>query len=136
LYRAVDKAGNTIDFLLRAHRDKTAARRYFEESIAQNGEPETVTIDKSGANLAALEAINAERDTPIKIRQTKYLNNIIEQDHRAIKRRIRPMLGLKNFRCARILLGGIEVMHMIAKGQMKNNCARQTPAEQSYSLAA
>ncbi len=71
LYRAVDKAGNTIDFLLRAHRDKAAARRYFEKSFAQNGEPETVTIDKSGANLAALEAINAERETPIKIRQTK-----------------------------------------------------------------
>src|ERR1700761_7440348 len=127
LYRAVDKAGNTIDFLLRAHRDKTAARRYFEKSIAQNGEPETVTIDKSGANLAAMEAINAERETPIKIRQTKYLNNIIEQDHRAIKRRTRPMLGFKNFRCARILLGGIELMHMIAKGQMKDNGARQTP---------
>ncbi|WP_429322906.1 IS6 family transposase [Paraburkholderia sp. GAS448] len=136
LYRAVDKAGNTIDFLLRAHRDKTAARRYFEKSIAQNGEPETVTIDKSGANLAALEAISAERETPIKIRQTKYLNNIIEQDHRAIKRRTRPMLGFKNFRCARILLGGIEVAHMIAKGQMKDNGARQTVAEQFYSLAA
>ncbi|WP_087739324.1 IS6 family transposase [Paraburkholderia piptadeniae] len=132
LYRAVDKAGNTIDFLLRAHRDKAAARRYFEKSIAQNGEPETVTIDKSGANLAALEAINAERETPIKIRQTKYLNNIVEQDHRAIKRRTRPMLGFKNFRCARILLGGIEVAHMIAKGQMKDNGARLTHAEQFY----
>jgi hypothetical protein len=95
-----------------------------------------VTIDKSGANLAALEAISAERETPIKIRQTKYLNNIIEQDHRAIKRRTRPMLGFKNFRCARILLGGIEVAHMIAKGQMKDNGARQTVAEQFYSLAA
>jgi putative transposase len=81
LYRAVDKAGNTIDFLLRAHRDKAAAKRYFEKSIAQNGEPETVTIDKSGANLAALEALNAERETPIKIRQTKYLNNVIEVRH-------------------------------------------------------
>ncbi|WP_116610126.1 IS6 family transposase [Paraburkholderia unamae] len=136
LYRAVDKAGNTIDFLLRAHRDKTAARRYFEESIAQNGEPETVTIYKSGANLAALEAINAERETPIKIRQARYLNNIIEQDHRAIKRRIRPMLGFKSFRSARILLGGIEGAHMIAKGQMKGDGARQTVAELFYSLAA
>ena len=66
LYRAVDKDGNTIDFLLRAHRDKTAARRYFEKSIARNGVPETVTIDKSGANLAALEAINADREAPIR----------------------------------------------------------------------
>jgi putative transposase len=108
LYRAVDKAGQTVDFLLRAQRDKAAAQRYFEKSIDQNGEPETITIDKSSANLAALEALNAERDTPIKIGQNKYLNNIIEQDHRAIKRRTRPMLGFKTFRCARILLGGID----------------------------
>src|SRR6516225_5441143 len=113
LYRAVDKAGNTVDFLLRAHRDKAAARRYFEKSIEQNGEPVTVTIDKSGANMAALDALNAERETPIKIRQNKYLNNVVEQDHRAIKRRTRPMLGFKNFRCARILLNGIELMHTI-----------------------
>jgi len=71
LYRAVDKAGNTVDFLLRAHRDKTAARRYFEKSIDQNGEPDTVTIDRSGTNLAALKAINANREVPIKIRQSK-----------------------------------------------------------------
>jgi len=136
LYRAVDKDGNTVDFLLRAHRDKTAARRYFEKSIAQNGVPETVTIDKSGANLAALEAINDDRETPIRIRQSKYLNNLAEQDHRAIKRRTRPMLGFKTFRCARILLAGIEIMHMIAKGQMK--CARGTRpsgANQFYDLA-
>jgi transposase-like protein len=118
LYRAVDKDGNTIDFLLRAHRDKTAARRYFEKSIAQNGVPETVTIDKSGANPAALEAVNADHETPNKIRQSKYINNLVEQDHRAIKRRTRPMLGFKTFRCARILLAGIEIMHMIVKGQM------------------
>ncbi|SIT52099.1 transposase [Paraburkholderia piptadeniae] len=136
LYRAVDKDGNTIDFLLRAHRDKTAARRYFEKSIAQNGVPETVTIDKSGANLAALEAINDDRETPIRIRQSKYLNNLVEQDHRAIKRRTRPMLGFKTFRSARILLAGVETMHMIAKGQMKS--ARGThpsAADQFYELA-
>jgi putative transposase len=124
LYRAVDRDGNTIDFLLRAHWDTTAARRYFEKSIAQNGVPETVTIDKSGAHLAALEAINADRETPIKICRPKYLNNLVEQDHRAIKRRTRPMLGFKTFRCARILLAGVELVHMIAKGQMK--CARGT----------
>jgi len=114
LYRAVDKGGHTVDFQLRAHRDKAAAQRYFEKSIDQNGEPETVTIDKSGANLAALEALNAGRDMPIKIRQNKYLNNIVEQDLRAIKRRTRPMLGFKIFRCARILLGGIELNEMNA----------------------
>jgi putative transposase len=102
LYRAVDRDGNTIDFLLRAHRDKTAARRYIEKSIAQNGAPETVTIDRSGANLVALEGINADRERPINICQSNYLNDLVEQDHRAIKRRTRPMLGFKSFRCARI----------------------------------
>ena len=119
LYRAVDREGNTVDFLLRARRNKAAAQCYFEKSIRQNGVPETVTIDKSGANLAALHAVNAGRDTLIKIRQVKYLNNVVEQDHRAIKRIIRPMLGFKDFRCARVILSGIEIMHMISKGQMK-----------------
>jgi putative transposase len=68
---------HTVDFLFRAKRDTVAARRYFEKSIAQNGSPETVTIDRSGANRAGLHAINAERETPIKVRQTKCLNNII-----------------------------------------------------------
>ncbi len=134
LYRAVDKTGETVDFLLRAHRDQAAAQRYFEKVIDQNGEPETITIDKSGSNLAALEALNAERDTPIRIRQNKYLHNIFEQDHRAIKRRTRPMLGFQTFRCARILLSGIELMHMIKKGQLQGSDSGETPAEQFYSL--
>ncbi|EIF32984.1 LOW QUALITY PROTEIN: transposase [Burkholderia sp. Ch1-1] len=136
LYRAVDKAGNTVDFLLRAHRDKAAARRYFAKAIDRNGTPETVTMDKSGANLVALQAINAERETPIKVRQVKYLNNIVEQDHRAIKRRTRPMMGFKDFRCARIILSGIETMHMIRKGRMKSSGVTRTAADQFYSLVA
>src|SRR6202795_2041759 len=135
LYRAVDKQGNTVEFLLRAHRDKAAARRYFEKAIDQNGEPETITVDKSGANLAALEALNAERSTPIKVRQNKYLNNIVEQDHRAIKRIIKPMMGFKDFRCARIILSGIEVMHVIRKGQMQGKKdTHPSAAGQFYSL--
>ncbi|QCP55018.1 IS6 family transposase [Trinickia violacea] len=135
LYRAVDKAGNTVDFLLRAHRDKAAARRYFEKAIDRNGEPETIPVDKSGANLAALEALNAKRSTPIKVRQNKYLNNIVEQDHRAVKRVIKPMMGFKDFRCARIILSGIEIMHIIRKGQMRGDDVAATAAEQFYSLA-
>ncbi|MGF7192211.1 transposase-like protein [Robbsia andropogonis] len=136
LYRAVDKAGNTIDFLLRARRDKAVAQAYFERAVALNGDAETVTIDKSGSNLAALKAINANREIQIKIRQQKYLNNIVEQDHRAIKRRMRPMMGFKNFHCARIILGGIETMHMIRKGQM-NGCAKAlSPAQQFNSLVS
>ncbi len=132
LYRAVDKVGDTVDFLLRAQRDKAATRRYFEKAIAGNGVPETVTIDKSGANLAGLNAINADREVPIKIRQSKYMNNVVEQDHRAIKRIVRPMLGFKSFHCARIILGGIELMHMIAKGQMKSDDGRHRSVAEQF----
>jgi transposase-like protein len=135
LYRAVDKEGNTVDFLLRARRDKAAAQQYFEKTSQRNGAPETVTIDKRGSNLAALHAVSAGRDTPIKIRQVKYLNNVVEQDHRAIKRVIRPMLGFKDFRCARVILSGIEIMHMIAKGQMMHTGKiKPSAACQFYSL--
>jgi len=102
--------------------------------MAQNGSPETVTLDKSGSNLAALHAINAKRETFIKVRQVKYLNNVVEQDHRAIKRITRPMLGFKDFDCARVIFSGIETMHMIRKGQMK--CSGKVPlsaAQQFYS---
>jgi transposase-like protein len=124
LYRAVDKAGSTIDFPFRAKRDRVAARRFFEKAIAQNGSPEMVTIDESGSNLAALHAVNAERETPIEVRQVKYLNKVVEKDHRAIERRTRPMLRFKDFDCARVILSGIEVMHMIKKGQMR--CAKKS----------
>lgn len=107
----------------------------FKRSINQNGTPETVTIDKSGANLAALAAINTECETSIKIRRNKYLNNIFEQDHRAIKRCTRPMLGFGAFYCARIILGGIEVMHTSAKGKMKHTGKiMPSAAGQFYSL--
>jgi transposase-like protein len=85
LYRAVDKAGNTIDFLLTAKRDRAAAKRFPARAIEGNGLPQIVTIDKSGANTAGIESYNAEHDTTIAIRQCKYLNNIVEQDHRAVK---------------------------------------------------
>jgi transposase-like protein len=134
LYRAVDRDGNTVDFLLRARRDEVAARRYFEKAIGRNGGPEVITIDKGGADLAALEAINAERQTPIRIRQNKYLNNVLEQDHRAIKRIIRPTMGFMDFRCARVILSGIEIMHMIRKGQLINDGSAQTVADRFYSL--
>src|SRR5450432_1656381 len=108
LYRVVDRAGATIDFLLRAHRDYAAARRFFERAIELHGVPEAITIDTSGANTAAIEGIRADSGADIGLRQSKYLNNIVEQDHRAIKKIVRPMMGFKSFHCASILLAGIE----------------------------
>ena len=137
LYRAVDRAGATIDFLLRAHRDLAAARRFFERAIELHGVPETITIDKSGANTAAIAGMRADSGADIQLRQSKYLNNIVEQDHRAIKRIVRPMLGFKSFRCASILFAGIETMHMIKKGQLDRPKAQaSTAASQLYSLAS
>ncbi|MDH1321612.1 IS6 family transposase, partial [Enterobacter bugandensis] len=137
LYRAVDTAGHTVDFLLTAKRDAAAALHFFRKAIRQHGEPEVVTIDKSGANTAALATLNvgkAEEET-ITIRQSKYLNNLVEQDHRNIKRRIRSMLGFKSFRRAQTILAGIELIHMIRKGQFHHSANNGlSPAEQFYLL--
>ena len=136
LYRAVDKDGDTIDFLLRAKRDHAAARAFFERAMDLHGVPEKITIDKSGANTAAIASIQADSGLAIEMRQSKYLNNIVEQDHRAVKRITRPMLGFKTFRCARILIAGIEVLHMIRKGQLGAIRDRASSvANQFYSLA-
>jgi transposase-like protein len=119
LYRAVDKDSQTIDFLLTAHRNKKAALRFLKKAIRHHGVPDKMTIDKSGANRAAIEVYNAEQDSQIEIRQIKYLNNLVEQDHRTIKRITRPMLGFKSFRSASITLRGIVLMHMIKKSHRK-----------------
>ena len=119
LYRAVDRAGHTVDFLLRAHRDLAAARCFFERAIDLHGVPEKITIDKSGANTAAIVGLCTDSGVGIEMRQSKYLNNLIEQDHRAIKRVVRPMLGFKSFHCARAIIASIETMHMIKKGQLR-----------------
>ncbi|UZY03299.1 IS6 family transposase (plasmid) [Yersinia ruckeri] len=139
LYRAVDTSGQTIDFLLTAKRDAAAALRFFRKAIRHHGEPEVVTIDKSGANTAALATLNADKsdEEAITIRQSKYLNNLIEQDHRNIKRRSRPMLGFKSFRRAQTVLAGIELIHMIRKGQYQHpESEGLSPAEQFYLLSA
>ncbi|WP_447881122.1 IS6 family transposase [Serratia fonticola] len=139
LYRAVDTAGHTIDFLLTAKRDAAAALRFFRKAIRDHGEPEVVTIDKSGANAAALTKLNADKpdEEAISVRQSKYLNNLIEQDHRNIKRWSRPMLGCKSFRRAQTILAGIELIHMIRKGQYQHQQSEGlSPAEQFYLLAA
>ena len=136
-YRAVDKENQTIDFFLSPTRDAQAARTFFEKAIGSSGKPEKVNMDKSGANLAGLEQINTvyPKDQQITARQIKYLNNSIEQDHRGIKRIVKPMLGFKNFVCANATLAGIELYHMLRKGQ--HLFQDVLPAwEQFYALAA
>jgi putative transposase len=138
LYRAVDKRGQTIDFLLTEHRDTEAALRFLKKAIRRNGLPETITIDGSDANEAAIKRYNEEHGTAIAIRQVKYLNNVVEQDHRGVKRVTRPMLGFKSFEAAQDTLVGIELMHMIKKRQLRVEAGDEgrTAAELFYSLAA
>lgn len=93
-----------------------AVLRFFDKAMGANGDPHKVAMDKSGANKAASDAINARRDVPILVHQVKYLNNIVEQNHRAIKRLTRPMLNLKSFCVAHCVLAGVELMRMIRKG--------------------
>jgi putative transposase len=134
LYRAVDKAGNAVDFLPTAKRDRKAALRFLCKAIGQHGAPAKITIDKSTANTAAIENYNLERDTKIGLRHVQYLNNVVEQDHRAIKRKVRPTIGFKSFWSASVTLAGIELIHMIRNGQLMDT-GRLRPAQQFYSLA-
>ena len=106
-------------------------RRFFERAIELHGVPQTITVDKSGANKAATKGPRADSGADIGLRQSKYLDNIVEQDHRAIKRIVRPMLGFKSFRCASILIGRIETMHRIKKGQPVPKTKLRTPHSSS-----
>ena len=149
-YRAVDTNGNTIDFFLSEKRDLKAAKAFLDKAILAHGIPDKVNIDKSGSNLAALKAINeAINDEVVNneainheikpkkkifIRQIKYLNNLIEQDHRAVKRVTRPMMGFKNFNSASVTLAGIELCHMIKKEQLLFD-QTMPKWEQFYALA-
>ena len=137
LYRAVDREGETVDFLLTVKRDMAAAHRFLECAIDLHDLPEKITIDKSGANTAAIEGVKKDACVDIVMRQSRYLNNIARQNHRAIKRITRPMLGFKSLCSARTNIGGIETMHMIKKKQMDCPAGSTTSAvNQFYSLAA
>jgi putative transposase len=137
LYRAVDKTGQTIDFLLTTHRDEPAARRFLAKAIHRHGVPEIITVDGSEANAAAVRHYNTEHKTTITMRQVRYLNNVVEQDHRAVKRITRPMLGFKSVEAAQCTLAGVELMHMLRKGQAAGGANHGlTAAEQFYALAA
>src|SRR5918911_1789597 len=138
LYRAVDKHGQTIDFLLTEHRDTEAALQFLKKAIRRHGVPETITIDGSDANEAAIKRYNEAHGTTIMIRQVKYLNNIVEQDHRGVKRITRPMLGFKSFDAAQSTLAGIELLPRLKKRQLvpEEGNGDLTVAQLFYSLAA
>jgi IS6 family transposase len=119
----VDSRGNTIDFMLSENRDAPAAKRFFEKALTSphNQLPRVITVDKNPAYPTAVQQLkdNNAINQETLLRQQKYLNNIIEQDHRFIKKIIKPMLGFKSFKTAEKTIAGIEVMHMIRKGQVE-----------------
>jgi transposase-like protein len=123
-YRAVDSNGDTIDFMLSSKRNRKAAKRFFKKALSSNHNqiPREITIDKNPAYPPAIDKLKNDKMLPknIGIRQIKYLNNIIEQDHRSITRIVNPMLGFQSFRSANKTLKGIEAMNMIKKGQVND----------------
>jgi putative transposase len=146
LYRAVDSNGDTVEFWFSERRNLTAAKRFLRKALKRHGRPERIVIDGSQTNREAIVSCDTAEQlqnrsrcemTPIRIRQSAYLNNRIEQDHRAIKRRVRPMLGFKSFATALVILDGIEMIHMMRKGQAKYACTPQPSlAEQFDQLPA
>jgi len=135
LYRAVNKEGDTVDFFLSEKRHKKAAKPFFEKAISYSSKPEKVIIDNSDSNQSALVAINNElsENKKIKVRQIKYLNNRVEQDHCSVKRITNPMMGFKAFHLVKTTLSGIKLM--LKKGQHKN-VDELSVFEQFCSLAA
>jgi transposase-like protein len=119
LYRAVDKEGRTVDFLLSKRRDVAAAKRFFSRATKQYGAPRVITLDGYAASHRAVTNLKEAGTLPrrVRIRSCKYLNNVVEQDHRQIKQRIRPMLGFKRFEAAAVTIRGIELAAKIKKQQ-------------------
>ena len=145
LYRAIDSNGDTVEFWFSERRNLTAAKRFLSKALKRHGRPERIVIDGSQTNREAILSCDttdrlqdrSRRELkPIRIRQSAYLNNRIEQDHRAIKRRIRPMLGFKSMNSARAILGGIEMVHMMRKGQAKYACNPQPSLAEQFDLLA
>ena len=121
LYRAVDKAGQTVDFYLSRKRDVNAAKAFLRKAMREQRTPTKITLDAYAASHRAVADLKKTGELPrrVRVRSSKYLNNIIEQDHLRVKHRLRPMLGLKSFRTAAVVIGGIELAEKIKKGQFK-----------------
>jgi transposase, IS6 family len=136
LYRAVDPAGQTIDFLLSPKRDAAATRRFFRKALKQphTVTPRTITVDKNAAYPIAMKTM--KRDAELwrfaKLRQVKFLNNIVEQDHRRIKRLVRPGLGFKSLMTATRTIAGYEAMAMIRKAQVESAPANDMGAQRDF----
>ena len=115
----MDKAGRTVDFLLSRRRDMAAAKRFFSRAIKQHGAPRVITLDGYAASHRAVDQLKTSGILPrrVEVRSCKYLNNVIEQDHRRIKQRVRPMLGFNQFETAAVTIRGIELAEKIKKQQ-------------------
>ena len=123
LYRAVDSLGNTIDFMLSAKRNAHAAKRFFKKlfKASHSSKPRVINVDKNAAYPPAVDELKKEGTLSenCKLCQNKYLNNVVEQDHRFIKKVVNPGLGFFSFHTSWRALRGYEAMHMIRKGQVE-----------------
>lgn len=145
LYRAIDSGGDTVEFFFSENRDLPAAKRFLRKALEHHGRPDRIVIDGSQTNRQAIVACDGEsrlRDQsqrpllPIRIRQNRYLNNRIEQDHRRIKRRVRSMLGFKSFSSAAVILAGIEMVHMMRKQQANYACNPAPSLAEQFDILA
>jgi len=145
LYRAIDSSGNTVEFWLSVRHNLTAAKRFLHKDLRRHGRPERIVIDGSQTSREAIllcDTADRLQDRPrrklkpIRIRQSAYLNNRIEQDHRTIGRRVQPMLGFKSIASARAILGGIEMIHMMRKGQGNYICRLPASLAEQFDLFA
>jgi transposase-like protein len=145
LYRAIDSNGDTVEFWFSERRNLAAAKRFRRKALSRHARPERIVIDGSQTNREAilscdttsrLQDRSRRQLKPIRIQQSAYLNNRIEQDHRAVKRRIQSMLGSKSMASARTILGGIEMVHMTRKGQAKYARNPQPSLAEQFDLLA
>jgi transposase-like protein len=145
LYRAIDSNGDTVEFWFSQRRKSAAAKRFLSRALKRHGRPTWIMIDGSPTNREAILSCDTTSQfpdgsgcklQPIRIRQSQYLNSPIEQDHRAVKRRVRPMLGFKSADSARAIIGGIELIHMVRKQQAKYACRQQLSLAGQFHLLA
>jgi transposase-like protein len=145
LYRAIDNYGDTVEFWFSERRNLAAAKRFMRKALQRHGRPERIVIDGSQTNREAIlscDMTDQLRDRssrelkPIRIRLSAYLNNRIEQDHRVVKLRVRPMLGFRSMASAQAILGGIEMVHMMRKGQARYACNSQLSLAEQFDRVA